>query len=69
LDFKGKGFVTADDILQDRISFKLPLSKEVPIAQILITLHVGARKIHSYSDDISVKAKPNDGGIQKLFLR
>lgn len=42
-DFKGKGYIEASDISEDRISFKMPLTKEV----MLTTHNLGILKIHS----------------------
>jgi hypothetical protein len=42
-DFKGKGYIEASDISEDKISFKIPLTKEV----MFIADRLGISKIHS----------------------
>lgn len=49
-DFKGKGYIEAEDITEDRISFKMPLTKEVTFIILLCRNLLNSLKLKQYSN-------------------
>ncbi len=49
-DFKGKGYIEAEDITDDKISFKMPLTKEV----IILIYGLGICEIYQNTNNFQI---------------